>query len=82
MKSKLFTQKELAESKGQGLRAKADDPRPSLDNKRITAIRTYINLFCIKHNIEELPIKSFNEAIPGQVSYARKKTKRHLDLKK
>ncbi|XP_062566986.1 uncharacterized protein LOC134229283 isoform X2 [Saccostrea cucullata] len=70
----IFSCEELALSRGQGLKSKEGDIRPTLDSTKMTVLKEYVAVWCEK-NGGKYGEKEINDAVTEQVSYARKKRK-------
>ncbi|XP_048758060.2 uncharacterized protein LOC125668246 [Ostrea edulis] len=74
----LFTEEEMARSRGQGLiKPKPGDLRPSLDKNKILAVKDYVKSWCRKNNFSTPSEARLNDAITEKIAYCRKLMKKH-----
>lgn len=78
----VFTDQELANSSGMGLKRKKDNAdKPVLDALRVEAVREYVKYQCDDNKWEMLSPVVFNTTITNKIGNVKKKLKKAPILK-
>lgn len=73
----VYTDAEMAEPSGLGIRAPKDPNMHPLNPIKVDAVRGYVRYHSIKNNWTEPTPVQFNTAVTNKVTYTRKKLNKH-----
>lgn len=77
----LFTDEELALSRGQGLtKAKHGDLRPCLNKERVQVMKDYVQSWCTKNGFSVPSDAKLNDGVTERIAYSRKLLKKKSSI--